>query len=76
MFQSLKSQSKITEKELLYFTYKYEKATNFGKMFLLPKIHKRLSNVTGRPIISNCGTTTAKTSEFLDFHLKLVEQSI
>ena len=75
MFRSLKSQGKITEKELKYFTYEYQKATNLGKMYLLPKIHKRLSNVPGRPVISNCGTPTEKVSEFLDFQLKPVMQS-
>ena len=51
MFMSLKSQGKITEKELKYFTYEYQKATNLGKMYLLPKIHKSLSNVPGRPFL-------------------------
>ena len=41
-----------------------------GKMYLLPKIHKRLFNVSGRPVISNCGSPTEKVSEFLDSHLK------
>ena len=44
-------------------------------MYLLPKIHKRLFDVPGRPVISNCGTTTEKVSEFLDHHLKPVMQS-
>ena len=44
-------------------------------MYLLPKIHERLSNVPDRPVISNCGTTTEKVSEFLDFQLKSVMQS-
>ena len=48
------------------------KATNFGKFYLLPKIPKRLFNVPGRPVISNCGTPTEKCSEFLDYHLKPV----
>ena len=39
-------------------------------MYLLPKIHKRLFNVSGRPVISNCGSPTEKVSEFLDSHLK------
>ena len=69
MFRYLKSEVKITEKELKYFTYKYQKATNLGKMYLLPKIHKRLSNVPGRPVISSCGTSVKKISEFLDFQL-------
>ena len=50
-------------------------ATNLGKMHLLPKIHKRLSNISGRPVISNCGTPTESISEFLDFQLKPVMQS-
>ena len=58
MFRSLKSQGKITEKELKYFTYQYQEATNLGKMYLHPKIHKRLSNVPGRPVISTCETST------------------
>ena len=41
-------------------------------MYLLLKIHKRLYNVPGRPVISNCGTPTEKVSEFLDNHLKPV----
>ena len=47
------------------------KVTNLGKLYLLPKI-KRLANVTGKPVISNCGAPTGK--EFLDHHLKPVMQ--
>ena len=39
-------------------------------MYLLPKMHERLQDVLGRPVISNCGTPTEKMSEFLDYHLK------
>ena len=55
-----------------YFIYEYKKACNLGKLYLLPKIHKRLFEMPGRPAISNCGTPTAKVSEFLDYHLKSV----
>ena len=41
-------------------------------MYLLPKIHKRLYDVPGKPVISNCGTPTEKVSEFLDNQLKPV----
>ena len=44
----------------------YKKATNLGKIYLLPKIHKRLYDLPGRPVISNCGTSREKVSEFLD----------
>ena len=40
-------------------------------MYLLPKINKRLYDVPGRPVISNCGTSTENVS---DDHLKPVMQ--
>ena len=44
-------------------------------MYQLPKIHKRLVNVPGRPVISNCGTSTEKASEFLDHQLQPIMDS-
>ena len=64
----------ISESELEYFTYNFKKAANFWKLYFLPKIHKRLANVPGRPVISNCRTPTEKVSEYLDFLLKNVTQ--
>ena len=58
-----------------YFTIEFKKATNLGKLYLLPLIHKRLENVPGRPVISSCVTPTEKVSEFLDSQLKPVMQS-
>ena len=57
-----------------YFMYEYNKVTNSGKLYLLPKIQKRLYDVPGRTVISNCGTPTEKVSEFLDHHLKPMMQ--
>ena len=45
------------------------------KICFLPKIHKRLSNVPGRRVISICRTPTKKASEFLYYHLKPVMQT-
>ena len=45
-----------------------------SKLYLSPKIHKRLANAPGRPVISNCGTPTEKASELLDHYLKPVMQ--
>ena len=73
-FRGLKMKGFFAEKELKYFTYEYKKACNLGKMYLLPKIRKRLSDVPGRPVVSNCGMTTEKVSEFLDYQLKPVMQ--
>ena len=39
-------------------------------MYLLPKIHKRLPNVPGRPVISNWGTPSEKVTEFLDSNMQ------
>ena len=75
MFSGLRKRGFITEKQLKYFTYEYRKAPNFGKLYLLPKIHKRLYNVLGRVVISNYGTPTEKCSEFLDYHVKPVMQN-
>ena len=33
-------------------------------------MRKRLENVPGRPVVSNCGTATERISEFVDFHLQ------
>ena len=41
-------------------------------MYLLPKIHKRLFDVLGHPVISNCWTPTEKLSEFLDHSYQFV----
>ena len=50
--------------------YFFNKDPKFARFHLLPKIHKRLHNVSGRPVISNCGYYTEKISSFLDYHLK------
>ena len=57
-----------------YFTHEFKKATNFGKLCLLPTIHEKLHNVPGRQVISNWGSPTGKCSEFPDHHLKPIMQ--
>ena len=70
MLSSLKKRGYIIQEQLKFFSYEYRKATNFGKIYFLPKIHKKLHNVTGLPVISNCATLTEKCLELLDYHLK------
>ena len=70
MFEGFKKKTVITEKEKNYFKFNFKKATNVGKLHLLPKIHKRVSNVQGSPVILNCGTPTESVSEFLDHYLQ------
>ena len=43
---------------------------NFGKLYFLPKIHKWLLNIPGRPAINNCGTPTEKVSDVSDNYLQ------
>ena len=42
--------------------------------YMLPKIHKE--GTPGRPIISGCGSPTANLSNFLDYYLKPIVQTI
>ena len=56
------------------FTIDFKKATNLGKLYLLPKILKHLFEVPGRPVTSNCGTLTENFFEILDSELKSVTQ--
>ena len=55
MFTGFKRRDFLAE-SMKYFTYEFKKTTNFGKLYLLPKIHKTLRNVKERPAISteNC----------------------
>ena len=65
IFKQLLTMQNISSSEFKYCSYSYKKLTNLGKMYLFPKTHKRLENVSGRPAISNCVTSTEKVSEFL-----------
>ena len=48
----------------------------FARFYLLPKTHKRLENVQGRPVISNCGFYTENISAFLDFPLQPLAREV
>ena len=52
------------------------KGPKFARFYLLPKIHKRLHNVPGRPVISNSGYYTENISSFLDHHLQPLAQAV
>ena len=65
VYKSVKFKDKILQ-DLAEKSNSNKKANNLRKMYLLPKIHKRLYDVPGRPVISNCGTPTEKASKFLD----------
>ena len=74
-----KTKDKIRKrKDLKKETIKYfeVKDPKFARFYLLPKIHKRLNNVPGRSVISNCGYYTENTSTFFDFRLQLLAQVV
>ena len=64
LFETLKRRQLITEKEFKYFRFEFKKTCNLGKLYMLPKIHKRLSNVPGGPVISNCRCLQKKYPSF------------
>ena len=47
-----------------------------GRFYLLPKIHKRLPGVPGRPVISNCSYSTENIAKFLDFHIQPLSKKV
>ena len=63
----------LSSDTLNYFAVEDQK---FARFHLLPKIHKRLHNVPGRPVISNCGFYTENISSFLDYHLQPLAQKV
>ena len=46
------------------------KKPQLGRFYLLPKIHKRTSNIPGSPVISNNGIATENMCGYIDFHRK------
>ena len=56
--------------------YLLVKDPKFARFYLLPKIHKRLHNAPGRPVISNCGFYTENIFSFLHHHLQPVAQKV
>ena len=76
MFNILRRKDFITERLLNFFAYEYKKATNLGKLgkFWFTYFHKRLFEISGKPVMSNCGTASEQCSVLLDYHLKKIMQ--
>ncbi len=74
-FKKLFDKKLISKKVFEYFTFPVKNSAKLATIYFLPKIHKRLYSVPGRPVISNCGAATEKASEFLDHHLKPIMQA-
>ena len=73
VLRKIKNRGDISDETLDYFLVNNPK---LGRFYLLPKIHKRLHNVPGRPVISNSSYYTDNISSFLDFHLKPLAQKV
>ena len=73
VFRKIRNRGDISDETLDYFLVNNPK---LGRLYLLPKIHKRLHNVPGRPVISNSSYFTENSSSFLDFHLKQLAQKV
>ena len=56
--------------------YFFVKNPKLGRFYLLPKIHKRLHNVPGRPVISNSGYFTENISAYVDHHLQPLSKNV
>ena len=69
----IKIRGDICKETLDYFLVKNPKV---GRFYLLPKIHKRLFNVPGRPVISNSGFFTENISAFLDYHFQPLARQV
>ena len=63
----------LSADNIKYFMVKDPKSARF---YLLPKIHKRLENVPGRPVISNCGFYIENILAFLEFHLQPLAREV
>ena len=69
----MKEKGEISDKNVEYFMINNPKLARF---YLLPKIHKRLFNVPGRPVVSHTGFFTERISSFVDFHLQPLAQKV
>ena len=58
------------------FNYLLVKNAQLGSFYLLPKIHKRMTNIPDRTVISSNGTSSENISSYLDYHLKSLIPSV
>ena len=71
--EKIRKRGDLDADTIKYFMVKDPK---FARFYLLPKIHKRLHDVPGRPVISNCNYYTENISSFLDFHLQPLARGV
>ena len=69
----MKLKGEISEKNIEYFMVNNPRLARF---YLLPKIHKRLFDVPGRPVVSHIGYFTERISSFVDSHLQPLAKKV
>ena len=69
----IRARGDLSADNLEYF---FNKDPKFARFYLLSKLHKRLHNVPGRPVSSNCGYCTENISSFLDYHLQPLAKKV
>ena len=73
MIRKLRNRGDISHETLDYFSVNNPK---LGRFYLLPKIHKPLHDMPGRPVISNSGFYTENIFSFIEYHLKPLAQNV
>ena len=73
VLQKMKLKEEVNDKNIDYFMINNPRLARF---YLLPKIHKRLKNVPGRPVVSHVGFHTERISAFIDHHLQPLAQNV
>ena len=73
ILRKLRGRKDISDETLDYFLVNN---LRLGRFYLLPKIHKRLYYVPGRPVISNSGYYTENISTFLEYYLEPISQKV
>ena len=73
IIKKLRNRGDISHETLDYFSVNNPK---LGRFYLLPKVHKRLHGVPGKPVISNSGFYTENMSSFIQYHLRPLAQNV
>ena len=71
--KKIRKRGDLNADTIKYFMVKDPKFVCF---YLLPKMHKCLYDVPGRPVISNCGYYSKSISSFLDIHLQHLAREV